>query len=52
MRLNAILLSLCLGLSACGGGGGASGTGAPTIKAADYTLPAAVPSVPDQAANQ
>lgn len=52
MRLNAILMLLCLGLSACGGGGGSSASGAAPIKAADYTLPSAVPSVPDQAANQ
>jgi hypothetical protein len=42
-------------LTACGGGGGSSAPGsvgstAPTIKAADYTLPTAIPSVPDQAA--
>lgn len=39
-------------LSACGGGGGGSGVSgsAPSsINAAEYKLPSALPSVPDQA---
>ncbi len=38
-------------LSACGGGGGSgiSGDAPASINAADYKLPSALPSVPDQA---
>lgn len=38
-------------LVACGGGGGGGGSagGGASIKAADYALPSALPSVPDQA---
>lgn len=36
-------------LVACGGGGGGSAGGGASIKAADYALPSALPSVPDQA---
>jgi hypothetical protein len=46
--------TVCAFLVACGGGGGAPGTGssaAPTIQSSDYTLPTTLPSVPDQADN-
>lgn len=52
MKSISIVILICLGLCACGGGGGGGASGASTIKAADYTLPTAVPSVPDQAAKQ
>jgi hypothetical protein len=53
MKSISILILMCFGLCACGGGGGGGGaSGGSTIKAADYTLPTAVPSVPDQAAKQ
>jgi hypothetical protein len=51
MKFISIFILMCFGLSACGGGGGGA-SGGSTIKAADYTLPTAVPSVPDQAAKQ
>lgn len=52
MKSLSILILMSLSLCACGGGGGGSASAGPTIKAADYTLPTAVPSVPDQAAKQ
>jgi hypothetical protein len=52
MKSISILVLMCFGLCACGGGGGGGASGGSTIKAADYTLPTAVPSVPDQAASQ
>jgi hypothetical protein len=51
MKFVSIFILMCFGLCACGGGGGGA-SGGSTIKAADYTLPTAVPSVPDQAAKQ
>lgn len=41
---------LSLMLVGCGGGGGGGvAAGSTTIKASDYALPSALPSVPDQA---
>ena len=51
MKSISILILMCFGLCACGGGGGGASAG-PSSEGADYTLPTAVPSVPDQAANQ
>jgi hypothetical protein len=55
MKFISVNILVLVMLTACGGGGGSSAPGsvgstAPTIKAADYTLPTAIPSVPDQAA--
>lgn len=51
MKLISVNILVLVMLTACGGGGGSNvGSTAPTIKAADYTLPTAIPSVPDQAA--
>lgn len=54
MKFISVNILVLVMLTACGGGGGGApgslGSTAPTIKAADYTLPTAIPSVPDQAA--
>jgi hypothetical protein len=42
-----LILMAAITISACGGGGGAVGSG--QINSSDYTLPGALPSVPDQA---
>ena len=43
-----LVVLVSAGLTACGGGGGSSSAGS-QLNAAEYTLPGALPSVPDQA---